>query len=129
MILVFNMALALEHFCDLVVIGIGRLFLKLCGRSTMRRTLLLLALLLLTALPALAQAPMSARVAQVDTSAYPTVKLYVSVTDSAGKPLPGLTARDFTITEDQQPVKIDSFVGGGAGAINTMLVIDRSGSM
>ena len=95
----------------------------------MRRTLLLLTLLLFTALPALAQAPTNARVAQVDTSAYPTVKLYVSVTDSAGKPLPGLTARDFTITEDQHPVTVDSFVGGGAGAINTVLVIDRSGSM
>jgi Ca-activated chloride channel family protein len=95
----------------------------------MRRTLLLLTLLLLTALPTQAQAPTNARVAQVDTSAYPTVKLYVSVTDAAGKPLPGLTARDFTITEDQQPVTLDSFVGGGAGAINTVLVIDRSGSM
>ncbi|MFL5801900.1 MAG: VWA domain-containing protein [Roseiflexaceae bacterium] len=95
----------------------------------MRRTLLLLALLLLTALPAQAQAPLGARVAQVDTSAYPIVRLYVSVTDAAGKPLPGLAARDFTITEDGQPVTIDSFVGGGAGAINTALVIDRSGSM
>ncbi len=95
----------------------------------MRRTLLLLTLLLFTALPTQAQGPTNARVAQVDTSAYPTVKLYVSVTDAAGKPLPGLTARDFTITEDQQPVTVDLFVGGGAGAINTVLVIDRSGSM
>jgi VWFA-related protein len=95
----------------------------------MRRTLLLLALLLLTALPAQAQTPPGARVAQVDTSAYPTVKLYVSVTDAAGKPVPGLAARDFAITEDGQPVTIDSFVGGGAGAISTVLVIDRSGSM
>src|SRR5262245_55523044 len=94
----------------------------------MRRTLLLLALLLV-ALPAQAQAPPGARVAQVDTSAYPTVKLYVSVTDAAGQPQPGLVAHDFAITEDGQPVTIDSFAGGGAGAINAVLVIDRSGSM
>jgi Ca-activated chloride channel homolog len=96
----------------------------------MRRTLLLLALLLLVALPAQAQTPPGARVAQVDTSAYPIVKLYVSVTDAAGQPRPGLAARDFAITEDGQPVTIDSFVGGGSGGANhTVLVIDRSGSM
>jgi VWFA-related protein len=91
--------------------------------------LLPLALLLLVALPAQAQSPPNARVAQVDTSAYPTVKLYVSVTDASGKPTPGLTARDFAITEDGQPITIDEFVGGGAGSIETVLVIDRSGSM
>jgi Ca-activated chloride channel family protein len=94
--------------------------------------LLPLALLLLTALPVLpaqAQATPTARVAQVDTSAYPVVKLYVSVTDANGKPTPGLLARDFAITEDGQPISIDEFVGGGAGSIDTVLVIDRSGSM
>jgi Ca-activated chloride channel homolog len=95
----------------------------------MRRMLLPLALLLLTALPAQAQSSPNARVAQVDTSAYPVVKLYVSVTDANGKPMPGLAARDFTLTEDGQPVTIDQFVGGGAGSIDTVLVIDRSGSM
>ena len=95
----------------------------------MRRMLLPLALLLLTALPAHAQSPPNARVAQVDTSAYPVVKLYVSVIDASGKPTPGLTARDFAITEDGQPITIDEFVGGGAGSIDTVLVIDRSGSM
>jgi hypothetical protein len=95
----------------------------------MRRMLLPLALLLLVALPAQAQSPPNARVAQVDTSAYPVVKLYVSVTDASGQPRPGLTARDFAITEDGQPITIDEFVGGGAGSIETILVIDRSGSM
>src|SRR5262245_29787476 len=95
----------------------------------MRRMLLPLVLLLLTALPVQAQSPPNARVAQVDTSAYPVVKLYVSVTDANGKPTPGLTARDFAITEDGQPITIDEFVGGGGGSIDTVLVIDRSGSM
>jgi VWFA-related protein len=91
--------------------------------------LLPLLLLILVPLPAHAQSEAGARVAQVDTSAYPIVKLYVSVTDAAGKPQPGLTARDFSIAEDGRPVTIDEFVGGGAGSINTVLVIDRSGSM
>jgi VWFA-related protein len=94
----------------------------------MRQLPLILILLLLTALPAHAQSSPGARVAQVDTSAYPIVKLYVSVTDPAGNPVPGLTARDFAITEDGQTVTIGDFAGG-TGAINTVLVIDRSGSM
>jgi Ca-activated chloride channel family protein len=94
----------------------------------MRRLPLILILLLLTALPAHAQSSPGARVAQVDTSAYPIVKLYVSVTDPSGNPVPGLTARDFAITEDGQPVTIGDFAGG-TGAINAVLVIDRSGSM
>jgi VWFA-related protein len=88
-----------------------------------------LILLLLVALPAQAQSDPGARVAQVDTSAYPNVKIYVSVTDATGQPRPGLSASDFAIAEDGQPVTIDQFVGGGAGAINTVLVLDRSGSM
>ena len=51
------------------------------------------------------------------------------MTDASGKPTPGLAARDFAITEDGQPITIDEFVGGGAGSIDTVLVIDRSGSM
>jgi Ca-activated chloride channel homolog len=95
----------------------------------MRRLLLLLILLLLTTLPAYAQSPPGARVTQVDASAFPNMKIYVSVTDAAGKPVAGLTARDFTLAEDGQPVTIGEFVGGGAGAISTVLVVDRSGSM
>lgn len=94
----------------------------------MRYLLLLLPLLFATVLPAQAQSHI-AHVAQVDTSAYPTVTVYVRVTDASGTPISGLTARDFTLTEDQQPVTITSFAGGGAESISTVLVIDRSGSM
>jgi VWFA-related protein len=91
--------------------------------------LLVLLLLLLPAVPAYAQAGNSARVTQVDSSRYPDVTLYVSVTNPAGQPVGGLTARDFTVSEDGQPVTVSGFVGGGAGAVATALVIDRSGSM
>jgi len=95
----------------------------------MRRMLpLLLTLLLLPALPAYAQAQPSARVAQVDTSHYPEVTLYVSVTGPDGKPIGGLAARDFSVTEDGQPVTIGDFAGA-SGPVATALVIDQSGSM
>jgi VWFA-related protein len=103
----------------------------------MRRILLLLPLLLLllalvpitrsaAPLPAPDQNP--ARVTQVDTAHYPDVTLYVGVTGPDGKPVGGLAARDFAVTEDGQPVTIADFAGG-AGPISTVLVIDRSGSM
>jgi Ca-activated chloride channel family protein len=95
----------------------------------MRRMLLLLALLLLPAVPTFAQASSSAHVTQIDTAHYPDVTLYVSVTDPSGNPVGGLAARDFAITEDGQPVTISNFVGGGATSISTVLVIDRSASM
>ena len=94
----------------------------------MRRMLLLL-LMLLPAVPAYAQPAYNTRVTQVDTAHYPDVTLYVSVTDPNGNPAGGLAARDFAITEDGQPVTISNFTGGGANAVSTALVIDRSGSM
>jgi VWFA-related protein len=95
----------------------------------MRRTILLvLALLLATTLPAVAQSSAITRVTQVDSSRYPDVTVYVSVTDG-GKSVGGLTERDFTLTEDGQPVTLSGFVGGGASPVTSMLVLDRSGSM
>src|SRR3954463_5382008 len=105
----------------------------------MRRILLLLPLILLVlalvvvpifrqSAPIVAPAQTPARVTQVDTARYPDVMLYVGVTGADGKPVGGLAAKDFAVTEDGQPVKIDDFAGG-AGPISTVLVIDRSGSM
>jgi len=103
----------------------------------MRRILLLLplVLLLLALVPIFRQAaPIAApdqnpaRVTQVDTAHYPDVTLYVGVAGPDGKPVGGLAARDFAVTEDGQPVTIADFAGG-AGPISTVLVIDRSGSM
>jgi VWFA-related protein len=107
----------------------------------MRRTLLLAPLLVVlllvalfvplraerTATPAVPGTP-GAHVTQVDSSHYPDVTLYVGVTDDGGQPVGGLSARDFAVTEDGQPVTIGAFAGG-AGAVSAALVIDRSGSM
>src|SRR5262245_25492145 len=93
------------------------------GCKPMSRMLLLLLMLLLPAVPAYAQPANNARVTQVDSSLYPDVTLYVSVTDPGGKPVGGLTARDFAITEDGQAVAVSDFAGGGANSVSTVLVI------
>ncbi len=96
----------------------------------MRSLLMILAALLL--LPAgltHAQSGYAARVTQVDTSAYPQVTVYVSVTDADGRPVSGLRAADFRLTEDGQPVELTGVAGGGGGPISAVLVIDRSNSM
>ncbi len=103
----------------------------------MRRILILLPLIVLllalvpisrSAAPIPAPDQNPARVTQVDTAHYPDVTLYVGVNGQDGKPVGGLAARDFAVTEDGQPVTIADFAGG-AGPISTVLVIDRSGSM
>src|SRR5829696_242034 len=103
----------------------------------MRRILLLLPLILLllllvplfmSAAPIAAPNPSPAHVTQVDAAHYPDITLYVGVTGADGKPVGGLAARDFAVTEDGQPVTLADFAGS-AGPISTVLVIDRSGSM
>lgn len=79
-----------------------------------------------TATPAQAN-DLQVRVTQIDTRSYPTVTVYVAVDDAAGQPQTSLPATDFALTEDGASVDITSFTGGGA--INTALLIDRSGSM
>lgn len=96
----------------------------------MHRFLLALALLVLPASPVAAQEQaLNAQVMEVDSSDYPNITLYVRVTDSAGRPVAGLSPGDFTVTEDGQPVAISDFGGAGSSPINTVLVIDRSASM
>ena len=103
----------------------------------MRRILLLLPLILLllllvpifmTATPDAAPDASPARVTQVDSTHYPDVTVYVGVAGADGKPVGGLAARDFAVTEDGQPVTLADFAGA-AGPVSTVLVIDRSGSM
>jgi len=103
----------------------------------MRRILLLLPLILLllllvpifmTATPDAVPDASPARVTQVDSTHYPDVTVYVGVAGADGKPVGGLAARDFAVTEDGQSVTLADFAGA-AGPVSTVLVIDRSGSM
>jgi len=70
-----------------------------------------------------------AELAQIDTSKYPDITLYVSVRDKDGQIAEGLRQEDFTITEDGAPVDIIAFSAGIRSAIATVLTIDRSNSM
>jgi VWFA-related protein len=101
-----------------------------------RSLLIVLALLLALLLPLwlLANRPTNAvesgtRIAQIDSSAYPEITLYVAVEDADGAAHGGLSSDDFTVTEDGVPVEIAAFGGGGSANINTALVVDVSGSM
>lgn len=94
---------------------------------------LVLALLLLMSMPpaapaAAAEPPPPPTVTQVDASRYPEITVYVRVADAAGQPRAGLSAADFTLSEDGRPVAISGFASG-AGSVTAALVVDRSGSM
>jgi Ca-activated chloride channel family protein len=90
-----------------------------------------LALALAPAAPARAQTaePLTVHITQVDTSAFPTVTVYISVTDSSGEPAPVNLDR-IRLYENGKAMKLDSIQGiGGSEPLTTMLVMDVSGSM
>lgn len=95
-------------------------------------TIVLLLFLTLDApLEAFAQNSLQVRITQVDTSKFPNVTVYVSVTDSAGEPV-GVDASAIQIYENgelMQPLDIRGGGEGQADPLTTMLVIDISGSM
>ena len=80
--------------------------------------------------PALAQEQaLQARITQVDAGQFPQVTVYVSVTDTNGKPV-GVDPSLIRIEEAGQVVKAGQVSGVGAvGPLTTMLVMDVSGSM
>lgn len=91
----------------------------------------LLAALAAPAVPARAQdtEPLKINITQVDTSAFPTVKVYISVTDSAGEPAPVDTDR-IQLYENGKLVAPTGVSGiGNSAPLTTMLVMDKSGSM
>ncbi len=95
---------------------------------------LLLVLGLSSAATAFAQSGTQVRITQVDNSKFPTVTVYVSVTNSAGEPV-GVDPATIQISENGQVMQILDARGGGqpgegaAEPLTTMLVIDISGSM
>ena len=80
--------------------------------------------------PALAQEETAqVRITQVDASKFPQVTVYVSVTDTNGKPV-GVDPSLIHLDEAGQVVKAGQVSGVGAvGPLTTMLVMDVSGSM
>lgn len=108
----------------------------------MRRLLLLLrfglAVCALTALPWLGMPqPANAqggeeakiKITQVDSSQFPKIKVYVSVTNAAGEPL-AIPSSKLQLTENGQPVKAETVSDEGeVGPLTTLLIVDTSGSM
>ncbi len=72
------------------------------------------------------------KVVQVDTSHFPQIGVWVSVLDAQGNPVTSVPDSGFTLTENGQPVKITDVSRAGEGqaaSVNSVLAIDRSGSM
>lgn len=70
------------------------------------------------------------QIVQVDTSNYPVINVYVSVTDANGNPIRTLREDDFTLLENGEQVDItDMSQAGEQGPVTAVLTIDRSGSM
>jgi VWFA-related protein len=107
--------------------------------------LLLLAALMLTVNPLFAQdepepepeeeqepepVHYNVQVVQTDTSNFPNIDVWVSVTDEAGNPVGTLPEEAFSLIESGQSVDIQQiYQAGDQGPVSTVLAIDRSGSM
>jgi Ca-activated chloride channel family protein len=105
--------------------------------------LLLLAALMLTVNPLFAQdepgpepeeeqepVHYNVQVVQTDTSNFPNIDVWVSVTDEAGNPVGTLPEEAFTLIENGQSVDVQQvYQAGDQGPVSTVLAIDRSGSM
>lgn len=99
-------------------------------RSFGESILLLLVVMVALARPARAQSSdLSITITQVDGSHFPLVTIYVSITDKDGKPAVGLNQGEVAVAEDGKPVEVVEFKGSGGAPVNTLLVLDRSGSM
>lgn len=72
---------------------------------------------------------LTARITQVDTSQFPKVTVYVSVTDANGEPV-GVSVSKLILRENGEIMTPEDISGAGEiGPLTTMLVMDVSGSM
>lgn len=77
-----------------------------------------------------AQGSTTINVTQVDTSRFPQVDVYISATDANGKPVRNVSPSTFRLTENGQEMALTGITRAGEqGAVNTVLIIDHSGSM
>lgn len=81
-----------------------------------------------------AASPAAAQTLPVFTAETGLVNVAVSVEDAQGKPIEGLTARDFVVTEDGRRQKIDMCARMGEGgnpstSLDVALLVDTSDSM
>ncbi|HEX7587345.1 MAG TPA: VWA domain-containing protein [Anaerolineae bacterium] len=99
-------------------------------RKTITAFALAFALGLLANTGAHAQGPINIAVTQVDTSQFPQVQVYVSVTDAAGNPVRNADPKTFQLQENGQAMQLVAATrSGDQGPVSTVLVVDRTGSM
>lgn len=74
--------------------------------------------------------PLAARITQVDTSQFPMVTVYVSVTDANGEPVE-VGPSSLVLKENGEEMKPESIQGVGETEepLTTLLIVDVSGSM
>ena len=118
---------------DVIRVGSILLLFSAVKKAAAAVAIVLLGALTLGAHPALAADPASAKISQFDLSGFPVVKAYVSILDSAGKPVRGLGKEDVTLTENNRPVSIDTMLMYGTSGkpehFSLAVVVDRSSSM
>jgi VWFA-related protein len=77
----------------------------------------------------LAQEEANIQITQIDTTQFPRVTFFVSVTDANGQPF-AVDANRLVIMENGEPIPLDQIEGiGDVGPITTLLVMDVSDSM
>ncbi len=93
-------------------------------------TLVLVSLLTLTGFSPNHQAEEAlVRITQIDTSDFPKVTVYVTVTDENGEPV-GVDPARIKLMENEEDIPLDQIEGvGQIDPITTLLVMDISGSM
>jgi von Willebrand factor type A domain len=90
-----------------------------------RRSFYTLCLLYLSCIPA--QAQYTTRITQVDTKGFPRIRVYVSIADSAGNPIPDTKAVTLNLYEDERLVSSNVLSQGQE--VYSILVLDVSHSM
>lgn len=103
------------------------------GRKLLPIGIVTIVVLALSGTPTMAQGSEQkpqAHITQVDTSQFPTVTVYISVTDDQGEPV-GIEPERLVLEEDGKTIQPDQMQGtaGVIDSLTTMLVIDISGSM
>jgi hypothetical protein len=101
-------------------------------QTTLKAFVTALALVGAAGLATRAHAAATLRVERSDAAAYPTLRAYVSLVNSSGAPLTGLSKENFKVLENKTnevaPTKVVSLESSGLG-VAVAVVVQKSGSM
>jgi|GEM_PF-1243446 len=101
--------------------------LSSAGREHLSLRLLALAVVFWFLLAGTAAAQYTTRITQVDTKNFPTIRVYVSVTDASGNPIPDTQPVELSLYEEGKLVSHQNLSSGLS--VSSVLVLDLSGSM